>query len=219
MALTADFSVSGSVGDNVHSCVFTDASTGSVQYRKWLFGDGFVSEGNDLQLSHTYYVPGTYSVTLVVGNLTEQVSITKSDFIIVNNVKPVPSFIIMQSFDKASGRYWKFYFDKNLKLYFENNDYVFSSKQPVLNIGKWTLVEFHPNTMKFYIGSYGINRREIAADLVYVSNNPTFPYTITEILPNSTMKIDELRIVGREENLEDYFRIYRPKAAFLDTMI
>lgn len=218
MAVTADFSVSSRVGDNFHSCVFTDASVGIITSRKWLFGDGEVSEGNDLQVTHFYREPGVYSVTLVVGNSSEQGSETKEDYIIVNDVKPVPYFIIMQSFNSLNGRYWKFYLDTSMYLYYENNNYLFVSKHPVLNIGKWSLLEFHPQTMKFFVGSYLNFREEIDAAQIVNSAPSDTPYTVTEILPKSTMKIDELKIVNREENLTEYYRAHRAKAALLDSL-
>lgn len=218
MAVTADFSVSGRVGDNFHSCVFTDASVGTITYRKWIFGDGYSSEGNDLQVTHFYTEPGTYAVTLVVGNSSEQGSVTKADYIIVNDVKTVPYFIIMQSFNATNGRYWKFYLDTNMYLYYENNNYRFVSRNPVLNIGKWTLLEFHPQTMKFFVGSYLKFREEIDAILTTNTGSPATA-TLTEILPKSTMKIDELRIVNRDEDLQEYYMSYRPKAAYLDNLI
>ncbi|UCE38552.1 MAG: hypothetical protein JSW00_04800 [Thermoplasmata archaeon] len=45
---------------------FEDQSTGEVDYRIWIFGDGHVSRQEDP--IHMYQYPGTFKVTLLVGN-------------------------------------------------------------------------------------------------------------------------------------------------------
>jgi PKD repeat protein len=65
-APTADFTFSPAAPVAGHAVSFTDASTGYVDSWSWSFGDGSVST---LQSpSHSYALPGTYSVSLTVSN-------------------------------------------------------------------------------------------------------------------------------------------------------
>jgi PKD repeat protein len=71
----ADFTFS----TNGLAALFTDATTGTVTSRSWQFGDGTSSAA--ASPSHTYATPGTYTVTLTVGNSAGQSS--KSKFVTV----------------------------------------------------------------------------------------------------------------------------------------
>jgi len=74
---------------------FTDQSTGTPISWKWSFGDGtFNSDTTIANASHTYFVVGTYSVTLTVWDGTTSSSVTHS---IVVNPKPIVSFIASDS--------------------------------------------------------------------------------------------------------------------------
>jgi PKD repeat protein len=64
-------------GDSIR---FTDGSYHGVTSWSWQFGDGQVHVGNDAledtDVYHTYTTPGTYDVTLSVGNGTDMTSVT-----------------------------------------------------------------------------------------------------------------------------------------------
>ncbi|MDR7665341.1 PKD domain-containing protein [Methanosarcina sp. Z-7115] len=68
---------------------FTDQSTGSPTSRKWTFGDGTYSTGENPV--HTYSEAGLYSVTLTVSNADGSNTLTKSSYIIVSNVLDAPA--------------------------------------------------------------------------------------------------------------------------------
>ncbi|MGD1847998.1 MAG: PKD domain-containing protein [Salibacteraceae bacterium] len=60
---------------------FTDKSEGSLTSWKWDFGDG--NQSSEQHPIHTYQEPGTYSVTLTVGNGTAFESATQRDVLVV----------------------------------------------------------------------------------------------------------------------------------------
>ncbi len=72
------------VGDVVQ---FTDVSYHGVSSWSWNFGDTFILTGTDPLIhknpQHIYATPGTYSVTLEIGNGTDNLSTTVNSFITV----------------------------------------------------------------------------------------------------------------------------------------
>jgi PKD repeat protein/photosystem II stability/assembly factor-like uncharacterized protein len=69
---------------------FTDASAGAITSRSWSFGDGVTS--TDPSPSHTYNIPGVYSVALTVAGPGGVDSQTKTNHIVVS--KPLPTVTI-----------------------------------------------------------------------------------------------------------------------------
>jgi len=216
MAVVSDFTVSSRAADRFNTVTFTDASTGTITERMWLLGDGTVVEGNEITVKHTYTVAGKYTVTLVVRNTTEQDSEVKTDYVAVNEVRPVPSFIIMQTFEASSGAYWRFYIDTLFRVVFETPQYVYRSADAVIDIKKWALVQFDPVHEKMYWGSHLDYYREIVCSKV-VNTSPVVPTeTKTEIAYQSTIKIDELMVWSTVKNLGDYHKETRGRAGYLD---
>ncbi|WP_269850466.1 YncE family protein [Methanosarcina horonobensis] len=78
------FSASPVSGKAPLTVSFTDQSTGSPTSRKWTFGDGTHSIGENPV--HTYNKPGRYNVTLTASNADGSNKLTKSSYIIVSNV-------------------------------------------------------------------------------------------------------------------------------------
>ena len=216
MALIADFTSTTRTGDNVQSIIFSDNSSGGVvTYRKWILGDGTVIENQTLVV-HLYRSSGKYDVTLVVGNTVEQASVTKEDWVIVNYVPPTPQMIIIQSFNAVTNAYWKVYIRTDFRMVFEDQNFLFVSNDPVIQIKEWTLLEYHAPTNKFYRGTYGSPRQEISFN-VSVNPSPVTPSTnLTEVAPQSTMKIDELKIWATEKDLKSYYYTLRGQAGILD---
>lgn len=218
MALTADYTVSERIGEGTLSVSFTDTSTGGVPtYWKWLLGDGTVIEGAaHSTIGYTYRAPGTYSPTLIVNDGASQASVQKTDHIIVNVVYPRPLFVIMQSFSVAKNNYWRLYFDSYGYLFFEDKDYLYRSTVPIISVKKWNLVELHTGILKMFIGSMATFRKEISYIIIPNTAPLSVTVTKTEIAPNSTIKLDELKIWARETNLNQYFMDTRGKAGMLD---
>jgi len=218
MALVANFTSNVRVGDGVLNVTFTDTSSGgTVTSRKWVFGDGVISDtGSSVQ--HTYMLPGKYSVTLIINTSSNQVSVTKTDFIIVNQVYSVPQFIIMQSFDALTSKYWKFYLDQDFHLMYEDELNLYRSIQPVATMKKWVLVEFHVLTKKVFYGNIDQYRKEVGVYII--PNSSPIPITVSkaEIVPYSTIKIDELKIWSKEVDLSKYFSSTRGRAGRLDSL-
>lgn len=219
-----DFDATQRVGTGYVSTTFITEYDPEVISRKWIFGDGSMYEGNTLEMiNHTYYIPGEYDVTLIVRTRVgvygeEQHSVTKSKFIIVEAYTPIPEFIIAQSFDVASGEYWRLYFDQDFYLVFEDNANIFRTKYSVVSPGKWVYIDFDRRSGKMKIGyfSYYIKEFEVVR---YENLNPmTFTETGTQILLNSTMKIDEFRIWSVSKDTVSDYTNSRGRAGYLDTL-
>ena len=216
MALTADFSATSRVGMEPLIVTFTDSSTGTITSRKWIMGDGTTYEGNDTSIVHTYAIHGKYDVILVVQDGTDQDTEIKEDYVIVNELYIDPNFVIAQSMTVVDEEYWKFYFDIDRHLVFESQDFVYRSADPVLVMKKWTLVEFHSGGDKMYVGTYNTIRREVPMS-VSVNNSPIGVNAVMfQIAPQSTIKVDELKIWYKEVNLRDYYYETRGQAGNLD---
>ena len=206
-------------GSGYLSTTFSDTTDYAIIYRKWIFGDGVVIEGADLQtINHTYFYPGEYDVTLVAQTISDQYSVNKSKFIVVNTYIPVPNFILAQSMDADSGEYWRIYFDQEFNIVFEDNRTIIRSKTPVIEPGKWSFVDFNRNTGKFKIGTFSYYVKEV--EVVKLANlNPlVVAETSTTVLPNSTMKIDELKIWSVDKDTTQYYKDNRGRAGYLDTL-
>ncbi len=64
--IAADFTANVTAGTAPLTVRFTDASTGSISYRAWEFGDGATSTASSP--IHTFTAAGTYTVRLLVSN-------------------------------------------------------------------------------------------------------------------------------------------------------
>jgi PKD repeat protein len=93
-----DFEGSPLSGNAPLEVVFTDTSTGTVTSRYWNFGEGPVVWANDTpEISHTYVLPGTYTVALTVGNTAGNVSVIRIGYVQVNpsGTPPVARFTVL----------------------------------------------------------------------------------------------------------------------------
>jgi hypothetical protein len=211
--------VSERVGNGCLATTFSDPTDVPIIFRKWIFGDGTVLEGNGLQtVNHNYLNFGEYDVTLVAQSLSYQYTSTREKLIIINEVRPIPKFIISQSFNSSTGQYWRFYFDINFHLIFENNEYVIRSVNKVTEIKRWSFVDFNMHTNKMYFGTFSKNRKEIDALRVKNNNPLTFSYIKTQILPYAEIKIDELKMWKVSKDLYTYYNDTRGKAGYLDNL-
>lgn len=69
---------------------FTDTSTGTVTKRTWYFGDGINS--SELNPSHNYKIPGTYTIRLVVEGPQGTDELKLEDYIKVLSHEPAANF-------------------------------------------------------------------------------------------------------------------------------
>ncbi len=86
----ADFSGSPISGVEPLTVAFTDLSSGAVTSWNWDFGD--LGTSTVQNPSHTYSVPGTYTVTLTTSGPGGVDTETKVDYITVNSLPPVADF-------------------------------------------------------------------------------------------------------------------------------
>jgi parallel beta-helix repeat protein len=95
----ANFWGSPRSGDVPLNVKFTDISKGKPKAWKWAFGDGtYSTQQNPV---HKYNKAGKYTVSLTVSNADGSDSVTKSNYIVANALKPpVASFVM----SKASGK-------------------------------------------------------------------------------------------------------------------
>ncbi|MBD3260099.1 MAG: PKD domain-containing protein [Candidatus Altiarchaeales archaeon] len=216
MAITADFTANVRVGTGTLSVTFTDSSVGAITSRKWILGDGTVVDGNQTVVNHTYK-DGKFDVTLVVQDGAEQDSETKTDYVIVDVLYAQPSLVIAQSWSQVDNEYWKLYIDDQRRLVYENESYIYRTVSAAVNVNKWTLIEFHPGRNVFYVGTYNSVRTRMDT-YTSLNTSPDTPTTdVLEILPSTTMKIDEFKIWSRDVDLKDYYYETRGKAGNLDT--
>lgn len=214
-APVADFSVSDRVGTVPFSVTFTDYSTGSIDRRTWLLGDGATIQGNYTTVTYTYSVAGIYDVELYVEGPDGDNTLKKENYIVVEDEVHIPDMIIAQSESSTLDKYWKFYVDAEGHLVFETETMTYRSKDKIIDLNRWTFVEFHPLYKKMYVGSTITSRKEIQI-ITSVTSLPESP-TSNKLLvaPNSSFTIDELRIFDKELNFKPYFDITRGKAATL----
>lgn len=212
--------VENRIGDGYLSTIFYDSGTLPVIFRKWIFGDGVVIEGGEMAVvPHTYYIPGIYDVILVAQTENQQYTDIQEGLIIVNEKKHEPLFVIAQSFDLASGKYWRFYFDSLLYLIFEDEEKVYRSRYRVAEINKWTFVEFHRHTHKMYAGNFSSPRLELEVVTLDNTSPVVVGSSMLQVLADSTMKIDELKVWAVEKDVSDSYVICRGKAGYLDNFI
>ena len=121
-----DFSANVTSGDAPLGVLFNDASTGVVTSRYWDFGDGTTAWANDtLTVSHTYSVPGTYTVSLTAANADAGNTETKTGYIQVNptgapprarfSVSPMMGYgpLIVRFTDRSTGAPTAWHWDFN----------------------------------------------------------------------------------------------------------
>ncbi len=87
---TADFAGAPLVGTAPLTVTFTDASSGEITAYLWNFGDGITSTVQNP--SHTYTAAGVYTVSLTVSGPGGSDSLTRTDYITVNEPPPVADF-------------------------------------------------------------------------------------------------------------------------------
>lgn len=79
------------VGDAV---LLTDVSYHGITERSWSVPGGMASSVSDSVISVTYSQPGVYGVSLIVGNGTNQLSMTEQNYITVLPVEGISNYII-----------------------------------------------------------------------------------------------------------------------------
>lgn len=215
MTITADFTASTILGRAPLVVTFTDASTGTITERIWDFGD---DDSTDIEVSpvHVYTVAGTYNVKLIVRNDTEEDVEVKDSYIIVEEGVVEPDFVIMLSENSDNNQYWKFYVDLDKHLVFETQTYKWRSVDPIIYIHKWTFVMFNQSEEKMYAGSYS-SRFKIIPSAKSVNTTPTIPSSKRIcVVPDSTMKIDEVQVWSKDVDFSDYVQSLRGQAGRLN---
>lgn len=95
-APTANFTASPTEGLAPLAVVFTNTSSGDYTGSLWDFGDGVTSTLENP--THTYSLPGAYTVTLTVGGLGGQDTLTRSNYITVRTLTRVYLPIVRKDF-------------------------------------------------------------------------------------------------------------------------
>jgi len=90
IAPTAQFTQNVTSGSAPVIVYFTDTSTGTISSWSWNFGDGGTS--TQQHPSHTYYNPGTYTVSLIVTGPVGSDTKTKTGYITVTQPPPDANF-------------------------------------------------------------------------------------------------------------------------------
>lgn len=89
---TANFTSDKTSGDAPLIVQFTDTSSGTPNAWSWNFGDGTATSSAQ-NPTHTYVLPGTYTVSLTATSPAGSATVTKTNYIVVNvPVCVVPTF-------------------------------------------------------------------------------------------------------------------------------
>ncbi len=101
--LTAGFGASPTSGTAPLTVNFTDISStgGEIASRFWDFGDGTTTNTTATNLSHTYTLPGTSSVTLIVSDATGSSTNTQSNLIVAGYPELTASFGAAPTFGRV----------------------------------------------------------------------------------------------------------------------
>ena len=86
----ADFAAQPPTGGSPLSVAFRDLSTGIATAWSWDFGDGTTS--TEQNPTHLYTSAGIYPVSMTASNALGSDTVTKSDYVIVDLIPPVPEF-------------------------------------------------------------------------------------------------------------------------------
>lgn len=97
MVARPDFTANPTTGNDPLPVKFTDMTSGSVDTWQWDFGDG--KRSTEQNPTHTYWVPGVYTVILTVSNEYGQADVTKIQYITV-----VGDLVAKFNADPASGK-------------------------------------------------------------------------------------------------------------------
>jgi PKD repeat protein len=95
----ADFSGSPTIGGAPLAVTFTDLSIGEITGWSWDFDNDGTEDSILQNPSHVYSSPGNYTVSLTVTDIDGPATVTKTDYITVNDPPPVAEF----SADTTSG--------------------------------------------------------------------------------------------------------------------
>jgi PKD repeat protein len=120
---------------------FTDQSTGNSLSYSWDFNNDGISDSTQINPTYTYNTVGTYTVKLTVTNSVGSNSLTKTNYIAVNNGAPVANFTATpisgsaplnvqftdQSTGTVTGWAWDFNNDGIIDSNSENPTYTYSS--------------------------------------------------------------------------------------------
>jgi PKD repeat protein len=219
MAITAEFSATTAREGFVPLTVdFQDLTTGGTPvYWRWTFGDGTQTE-NVANPSHTYTEEGIYNVILYVRDASNNESTEiKSQYIIANGVYVLSENTIMQSQESGSpDKYWRFYIDEDLHIIFRYNNLLYKTIDPAAILDKWMLLEFHPGDNFIFLATADEPRKIIPSKTVDTGAIPTVSNNRIYVAKNSSMKIDELKIWRREENLRPYYRSLKAQVYLLE---
>ena len=204
MGLVADFSVSIKQGYSPLTVEFTSNCIGSPTYFKWNFGDGESSDIDNPE--HTYTRYGIFSPVLEIKKDSDSDTIIKHNYIIVNQPEAGSENTIIESYKNDSSDDWRFYVDQDMYLVFNIGGEIYKSSTPVMRDSVWTLVEFHVGTNQFYVSTVDGGRKRIPTYNISIGTTGMHIEDKLLVAPNSSIKIDELRAVKRDENLDSYFR-------------
>jgi len=117
--LAANFSASPTQGLNPLTVNFTDTSTGDITNRFWDFGDGSSTNTAATGFAHTYFVAGSYSVSLTISGPLGVSAFSRADYIVVSALLLVtdiqfsgPDVVI--SFDSSPNQSYQLEYTDNL---------------------------------------------------------------------------------------------------------
>jgi len=182
--------VSGKAPLNVS---FTDTSTGTITTRFWDFGDGTTEWANATRtISHSYLIPGTYTVSLTVGNSGGEETLTRNAYIQVNPSGTTPFALFaaspMMGYAPLTVQFTDRSIGKPLKWQWDFGDGNTSSEQnpthTYYSVGKYspTLKVFNSGGSSTYSSLVWV-RSPFVFSTITIPPTPTIPSFPTFTIP------------------------------------
>jgi PKD repeat protein len=189
IAPVANFTATPTSGTVPLRVQFTDQSTGNPTSYAWDFNNDGTVDSTAKNPLYTYSTPGTYTVKLNVSNSVGSNSLTRTNYITVNNAPPVANFtatptsgiapLTVQFTDKSTGSGLTYQWD------FNNDGTVDSTGQNP----SYTYNTAGTYTVKLTVTSAGVTDDEIKTNFITVVN--TMPDLVV-----SNLQIPSSPLVG-----------------------
>jgi len=130
------------------------------------------------------------------------------------------SAVIVKS-NQGLNKYWRLRVSHTGYIFFETETESFRSLERIVQINKWSFIHVDfvkgnsPRALRMFFGDVGRSYKEIAMVLLPAQSPESSIYNRLNVVPNSSLKIDELQIWGKVIDNKEYFNSLLNKARSL----